>query len=217
MRTLTLLFLLLSILWCVPSWAATDIRWTPQTKLWLAQCMEAEAGESEQDHAAIAYAAENWLALRRKKYPSLRYADVLRAYCSVHKLSIGRLSPRQLWIRQLGLPTRDILGNVVLEKPEAFPSKSSWERKRRIWLQTLQRAQDWYDGKLKDPCHGRAVHWGAPSNPDNWRYLPSDEPSEKLVRLKCSDHLLNDYYRYKTGEELARNETRHQETRRAIR
>lgn len=179
--------------------------------------MVAEAAESEQDHIAVAYSLKNWWELRKRKYPTLRYADVMRAYCSVHKLSLKRLSPRQLWIRQLGFPTRDFLGNVVVDKPEAFPSNASWKRTRRVWLETLQRAQDWYDGKLKDPCRGRAVHWGAPSDPSNRWYLESDVPSEKLVRLKCSDRLENDYYRYKTRGELARNEARHQEARRTTR
>lgn len=180
------------------------VKWSPQVHWRLATCMIAEASESEADHVAIAYAVRNWLRLRQKKHPHLRYGDILGAYCSVHKLDVHRRSPRQLWISQLSFP-QQLDGTLFVEKPEDFPRKASWKRTRRVWLETLQRARDWSLGKLRDPCRGRAVHWGAPQDRDNRWYLPSDEPSEKLERVQCVGSLENWYYRYKTREELARN------------
>lgn len=178
------------------------IPWTPRTHLILGHCMIAEADESAEDHIAIAYAARNLWKVRQRRWPNMRYEDLLLSYCSVHKLSVKSLSKRQRWIRELGFPKLDESGIPFFEKPENFPRKASWDRKRRIWREILRRAHDWHLGKYKDPCRGRAVHWGAPQDENSRWYLPSDEPSEKLARLPCSDRLENDFYRYKTSSEL---------------
>jgi hypothetical protein len=101
----------------------------------------------------------------------------------------------------LGFPKVGEDGNPVFKRPASFPKKASWKRKKRIWMQTLQRAYNWHLGKYDDPCRGKAVHWGAPQDPNNRWYLPTDEPSDNLVRLSCSDRLENDFYRYKTLKE----------------
>lgn len=179
--------------------------WTSRTHLFLSQCMVAEADESKLDHIAIAYASRNWWLLLTKKYPKLRYIDVISSYCSVHKLEPQRLSKRQRWIRQLDFPQR-INGNLIFHKPTDFPDNASWDRKKQKWQETLQLAYDWNLGKYKDPCNGKAVHWGAPQDPKNKNYLPEDKPSDKLMRLKCSDSLENDFYRFKTQSERERDD-----------
>jgi len=172
--------------------------WTPQTHLALAHCMLAEG--SKRDHVAIAYAARNRWQLRRKMHPQIRYVDILRGYCSIHKVSHRKRHLRPRWIKQLGFPKRD----GTFDKPEDFPRKKPrWSKIQRLWFETLQRAWNWNQGKYRDPCKGKAVFWGAPQDPNNIWYLPSDEPSDKLKRLKCSDKLDNDFYRYKTKEELS--------------
>jgi hypothetical protein len=186
----------------VPHNSSLLSEWNSETHLLLAQCMIAEADESEKDHLAIAYASRNWWLFRKDKYPELRYRDILRSYCSVHKLSNKSLSARQRWIRQLLLPKKGEDGNPILSKPIDFPASASWERKSRIWIETLQRAWNWNQGKYVDPCDGEAMHWGAPQDPTNRWYLSTDEPSHRLQRLECSDYLENDYYRYKTKKEL---------------
>lgn len=183
---------------CFPIQAKESlVPWSQSTHIKLSQCMIAEADESAEDHIAIAYAVKNWWQLRQKRYPTLRFTDVLNAYCSVHKLSTERLSQRQSWIRQLSFPTKKENG-FAYEKPSNFPDTASWERKKRIWAETLKRAQEWNDGKHKDPCKGEAIHWGAPQDPNSKWYLPSDEPSESLERVICDAPLENWYYKYKT-------------------
>jgi len=179
-------------------------QWTPYTLLQTARCMIAEADERKDDHVAVAYAAFNLWQFRKQRFPRMRYVDLINAYCSVHKLSPKKLNKRQRWIRELDFPTLTDGNRVVVTKPKDFPAKASWKRKQRIWLETLRLAEQWNRGQLEDPCNGQAVHWGAPMDPENKWYMPSDTPSEKLVRLKCSDRLQNDYYRFKTKWEVRR-------------
>lgn len=173
----------------------TVIRWNSRTQLILAQCMLAEADESKDDHIAIAYAVRNWLKLVRRRYPMTRYTDLLRRYCSVHKLGFDRLSRRQRWIRQMSFPIKGEGGEIHLNKPKTFPRTASWERKSQKWIEILQRAHEWRVGKYQDPCRGRAIMWGAPQDKDNRWYLPSDKPRGRLVRVKCVGELENWYYR----------------------
>jgi len=171
--------------------------WSPRTHLALAHCMMAEG--PVKDHAAIAYTARNWLRLRQRVHPYLRYEDVLRSYCSIHKPDHRARYLRPRWIRQLGFPKSD----GTFDKPADFPKKKpNWKKIQRLWFATLQRAWNWNQGKYRDPCRGKAVIWGAPQDPNNIWYLPSDVPSDKLIRLKCSDKLDNDFYRYKIEGEV---------------
>lgn len=179
--------------------------WDQTVQRRLSQCFIAESDEASNDWTAIAYALRNWLKVRQRRYPLLRFADVMNSVCSVHKLGSAQLSKRQLWIRSLDLPygiAED--GEYLIRKPRGFPSASSWERKKDYWLKALAHAQSWYDRRYKDPCGGKAVLWGAPSNPNNKWYLKTDDPKlkdMKVVRLTCSDTLSNDYYRLMTRRE----------------
>lgn len=199
---------LLVCLWVIPLPAESKKTllnsWSTYTHLVLAQCMIAESDEGVKDHVAIAYAMKNWLELRRRVHPHLRYVDVARSYCSVHKLSLRGLSKRQTWIRQLGFP-QDVDGALVFAKPTDFPKTASWERKRKVWHQTLQRAWNWNQRKYRDPCRGKAIGWGAPQDPKSKWFLPSDVPSDNLIRISCKG-VTNWFYRFKTKEELTAGE-----------
>lgn len=179
--------------------------WTSDTHLKLAQCFVAEADEASKDWTAIAYAMRNWLHVRQRPMPHLRYVDITKSICSVHKLRRRSLSQRQIWIRGLSFPAgRDTAGELIFEKPEGFPARSSWIRKKKHWLAALMHADAWRQGRLKDPCKGKAVTWGAPIDPDNPHHLPQDNPfarGSRVVRLACSDKLANDFYRMMTMTE----------------
>lgn len=181
-----------------------NIHWDQRTHLRLAQCFIAEADENPSDWTAIAYTLLNWLEVRQRRYPFLRFIDVINTTCSVHKLVASARSNRQQWIRQLGFPVATG-SNPVFRRPDNFPRSSSWKRKQRYWHKALLHAQRWHQGKLRNPCRN-AVIWGAPRDPNNKWHLPTDDPilkGRKVVRLACSDHLSNDYYRLMTKKERA--------------
>lgn len=207
-----IIFFILVLLWAAAALApqakgdsAQPIIWNAETHLRLSQCFIAEADESVGDWTAVAFTMRNWLESRRKRYPELRYLDIVRTTCSVHKLSDSSRSRRQRWIRALDFPGPDGAG----ARPKGFPRNASWKRKQRYWLKALHHAQRWRDGELRDPCGGRAVIWGAPRDKDNPWHLPSDDPLARgleVVRLPCSDKLANDYYRPMTRREKAQAE-----------
>lgn len=178
--------------------------WNAETHLRLAQCFIAEADENLDDWTAIAYTLNEWLEVRRKRWPELRFVDVAKGVCSVHKLSPNKRTKRQRWIRDLGFPVAGTEpGSWSLEKPVDFPRTASWKRKQRYWLKALTHAQEWNRRQHRNPCKG-AVIWGAPRDPDDRWHLKTDDPilkGRKVVRLKCSDSLSNDYYRLMTRKE----------------
>lgn len=203
---MTLLFIALATAQLARSDSSMPIVWNMETHLRLAQCYIAEADEHHGDWTAVSYAMLNWRDVRRRVYPQMRYLDIVRSTCSVHRLSASRRSRRQRWIRNLGLP--DVLDDPM-PRPEGFPSGSSWKRKRRYWIKALKHADSWRRGELRDPCRGRAIIWGAPRDPDNPWHLKTDDPFLKgyqVVRLACSDELENDYYRAMTRKEKREHE-----------
>lgn len=181
--------------------------WTAETHLRLAQCFVAEADEAADDWTAIAYAMKNWLAVRHRVAPTLRYVDMAKTICSVHKIGRRGLTRRQQWIRGLSFPQgRDTAGELIFQKPESFPARASWKRKKGRWEAALMHADAWRQGRLQDPCKGKAVTWGAPRDPNNKWHLPEDDPiarGDRVVRLACSDQLSNDFYRLMTSGERA--------------
>jgi hypothetical protein len=141
-------------------------------KIWLARAMVAEAGwESKRDHVAIAYVLARRLKQMRKRWPHLQYRDVLFAYAK--GLGNGRreYSPRQRWIRSL---------SPDLSKPDHWPRKARWERHKALWAATLTRADAWSRGRLRDPCRGRAKHWGGVN-------LVSDLPKGRMIKIDCGE------------------------------
>ena len=178
------------------------VHWSPEAHLRLSQCFIAESDEASDDWTAIAYTIKNWLGYRQRRWPLLRFIDVVKGVCSVHRMAAGRRSTRQRWIRRLSFPIS--VQPFVYEKPRGFPRSSSWERKQRYWTKALRHAARWRNGKLSNPCRGRAISWGAPRDPNNKWHLRSDDPiirGRPVVRLRCSDRLSNDYYRLMTRRE----------------
>ena len=157
----------------VTSTAAADKRppvplaqWTPQTRLWLARAMVAEAGfDAEQDHRAIAFVlARRWERVR-ERWSSMRLIDVIRNYCAGLGSYRRSITPRQRWVRAL----RPDLG-----KPEGWPARLSWERHQPLWQATLERVDRFSRGELEDPCRGRAWHWGGVIDSPRGRMDPID-------------------------------------------
>jgi len=140
-----------------------------EDKIWLARAMVAEAGwKAERDHVAIAYVLARRLKRMQQRWPSLRYRDVLFSYAK--GLGDGRRehTPRQRWIRSL---------SPDLRQPDYWPRQVNWERHRALWRDALTRADAWASGRLRDPCRGRAWHWGG----------TIDEPWGDLVPVDCGE------------------------------
>ena len=126
---------------------------TTQAELWLARAFIGEAGWMQRNaHAGIAHVlARRWHRVVRR-YEAMRFETVIKNYC--HALGFkrrGTPTPRHLWIRGL-------VGAVA---PKAWPHhKSLWDRHRPRWAAAMKRSRKWFSGRIKDPCRGRAWHWG---------------------------------------------------------
>jgi hypothetical protein len=147
-------------------------QWNPRTKVWLARAMVGEAGwTASRDHVGIAYVLAKRFERIRRRWPDIRFLDVVLAYAKA--LGDGRrsLTSRQRWIRSLG----------GAEKPVGWPTRANWPRVHRpLWKKTLKRADDWFAGKLRDPCRGRAFNWGG--------YLDVDLAMRKRLNpVDCGD------------------------------
>lgn len=161
--------------------AALINHWDAQTHVWTARAAVAEVGwhsgrswtEAKQ-HAKEAEQIAVWFVLRarliqmRKRWPKLRFLDVLKAYCAVG--TRGVLTPRQRWIRQLTLDGT---------QPPGWPRSASWPDHQPLWLETLDRAEIWAQSKSgNNPCPG-ANHFGG--------LRAGDIPRGKMARHPCSN------------------------------
>ncbi|MGD8860224.1 MAG: hypothetical protein PVI30_09430 [Myxococcales bacterium] len=144
-------------------------QWTSDARLWLARAMIAEAGwRAPRDHAAIAHVlARRWRRVV-ERYETIRFVDVIRNYCS----GLGGLSRsptrRQRWVRRLWPDG---------SRPEGWPDYASWDRHAPLWRHTLARADRFGRGELRDPCRGRAWHWGG----------TIDSPRGRMQPVNCGD------------------------------
>jgi hypothetical protein len=144
-------------------------QWSPAAQLWMARAMVAEAGWlAERDHVGIAYVLSRRWASMRKRYPEIQFVHVIRGYCAGLEPGRAEFTPRQRWLHGL---------NLQLNEPDGWPRNVSWVRHRVWWQQVLQRAEAWSLGKLRDPCKGRAWHWGG----------EMDTPEGKMVEVDCGD------------------------------
>jgi len=150
-------------------------QWNRETHIWLARAMVAEAGwKAERDHIAIAYVlARRWRRLT-ERWPALRFIDVIRNYCAGLGDYTRELTNRQRWLRGLSW-SRD--------EPEGWPRAVSWSRHLPLWRDALKRSARWSKGRLKDPCRGRAWHWGG----------TIDTPVGRMVQVNCGE-TRNTYY-----------------------
>lgn len=142
-------------------------QWDDEAKLWLARAVVAEAGWNETgtylDHKAIPWVlARRWGSVQRK-FPGMRFVDMVRTYCS----ALGEndtFTRRQQWVRNLPAVGDDT-------QPEAWPRMYSWNRHLKYWRNVQQTVLSWGAGQVRDPSGGRAWHWGSPSPelPDLYR------------------------------------------------
>jgi hypothetical protein len=149
---------------------------TGKDKIWLARAMVAEAGwESKRDHVAIAYVLVRRWRKMQVRWPTLRFRNVMFAY--VKGLGEGRREPtaRQRWIRAL---------SPDLNQPAYWPRNVRWSHHKGLWGAVIVRVEAWLSGKLRDPCRGRAWHWGG----------TIDEPWKKLEQVDCGE-TKNTFYR----------------------
>lgn len=143
--------------------------WTPRTHLWLARAFVAEAGwEGERDHAAIAWVLERRWKRAKKRWQTLRFIDVVRAYCAGLGDWKPRVTRRQQWVRELAFD---------LDEPEHWPRKADWGEHVGYWQGALNRAWDWQRGRVSDPCRGKSWHWGG----------TIDSPFGRMVAVDCGD------------------------------
>ncbi|MDD9945041.1 MAG: hypothetical protein OXU20_28620 [Myxococcales bacterium] len=150
-------------------------QWTPDTHLWLSRAMVAEAGwQAETDHVAIAHVlARRW---RRavERWPTLRFIDVIRNYCAGLGDYRRTLTRRQRWLRSL---------DFQLSEPSGWPRAISWDHHVPLWQSALRRSHLWVQGLLRDPCGGRAWHWGG----------VIDSPHGRMEAVDCGE-TLNTFY-----------------------
>lgn len=163
-------------------------QWTPQTQIWLARAMVAEAGwQSERDHIAIAYVlARRWRRLI-ERWPALRFMDIIRNYCA--GLGGYRREPtqRQRWLRELNW--NDL-------KPVNWPKKVSWVHHLSKWRSILGLSDKWSKGEIADPCRGRAWHWGG----------IIDTPRGRMVPINCGETHNTFYTISKKADKKSRND-----------
>lgn len=149
----------------------------PVTHVWTARAMVAESGwTSANDQIAVVYVfSRRWKAMR-KRWPDLRFRDVVFRYSAGIGAKRREYTPRQIWIRSLA---------PSMERPAGWPiGKASWERHRPLWARTLDRARLWSQGRLRDPCRGKASYFGG----------DMDEPTINLVEIECLG-VRNKFYR----------------------
>lgn len=145
-------------------------QWTPHAHVWLARAMVAEAGwEAKSDHVAIAYVLSRRWKRAKERWPTLRFVDVIRNYCAGLGSFRRSLTPRQRWLRALGFE--------VEAAPDGWPRGASWRRHERLWRGALKRSLKWSRGELRDPCRGRAWHWGG----------TIDSPHGRMVAVDCGE------------------------------
>jgi hypothetical protein len=156
-----------------------DSQWNSQTHVWLARAMVAEAGWlAERDHVAIAYVlARRWRNMS-ERWPTTRFIDVVRRYCAGLGDYHSSFTRRQLWIRAL---------SPDIAEPEGWPAQVSWRRHSMLWRDALVRSAEWAGGILRDPCRGRAEHWGGTIDSPRGRMVPVDcgETENTFYRLKA--------------------------------
>lgn len=147
-----------------------------RTHTWLARAMVAESGWlAQNDQIAVAYVfARRWKAMH-KRWPHLRFVDVIFSYSAGIGASRREYTKRQTWIRSLS-PT--------MAKPVGWPRAASWRRHRPLWSRAMDRADLWARGMVADPCRGKAEYFGG----------GMDKPTKRMIVVKCKG-VRNIFYR----------------------
>jgi len=161
-------------------------QWNPQTRLWLARAMVAEAGwRAARDHVAIAYVLARRYRRALARWPELRFVDVVRNYCAGLGGHNRSLTPRQMWLRSL---------RPDETRPEGWPGRISWSQHVPLWRAVFVRSERWSRGELRDPCGGHAWHWGG----------TIDSPRGRMVPIDCGQTENTFYTLESTGPDIAR-------------
>jgi hypothetical protein len=159
-------------------------QWTPRAHVWLARAVVAEADWlAKKDHTLIAWALTyRWRAIVRR-WPTMRFVDVVRNYCA----GLGDLkrspTPRQLWLRALPLQV----------EREHWPKRLPWRHAER-WKKVLHHIHTWSKGRVRDPSKGRVRHWGGNLEIDNERAQKAISEG-RWVELDLGD-TANTFYGY---------------------
>ena len=158
-------------------------QWDGEAHLWLSRAAVAEANwVAERDHILIAWTLTYRWRNAVKRWPALKFVDVIRSYCA--GLGFGSpSSPRQTWVRALP--------SVFEPWPSAVPSAY-----QRHWHNVQARMLKWGDGAFRDPSKGRVRNWGSPSVelPDRARAQIAIDDG-RWVELDLGD-TKNRYYGY---------------------
>lgn len=156
--------------------------WTAGARLWTARAAVAEVGWSggpgmteakrrakRAEQLAVLWVLRARFVQLRRRWPAMRFVDVVRAYCS--GLGLNRApSPRQRWIRGL---------NLTASRPPGWPSNLNWDHYAPLWTETLEVAEAWAQNRTgRNPCPG-ASHFGG--------LRAGDLPRGRMVRHDCSD------------------------------
>lgn len=150
MRTLSLAIALLTV---SPVYA--------DARLDLARSFVAEVGwRAERDWAAMAHVHQR--RAERRRVPLERQ---VREYCSIYRVR----TQRARWVLSL---------SDQMRPPQHWPAeRASWHRHRAWWQRALDAAAAFLHApqRVRDPCRGRADHFGG----------PMDRPSPAWSRVDC--------------------------------
>jgi len=127
-----------------------EVEWTPEARITLARAVVAEADWSTRDHAAIAWVLKRRWEQRQKVQPQWTFLDQVNAYCAGMKSD----TERSRWFRDL---PEDPYG----APPDHWPYKRAWNTYQADWARVLRLVDAWQRGAVRDPCRGRAMHWGS--------------------------------------------------------
>jgi hypothetical protein len=139
-------------------------QWTDEAVVWLARAMVSEADWSPIDHAAIAWTLKRQWESRYEKDPRWTFVDQVRAYCAGLRGEEIR-TKRSEWVRTLTLDGAE---------PEGWPDDVLWSNYAPLWRRTIDFARAWGAGRVRDPCEGRAWHWGGTMDTPGRNMRPVD-------------------------------------------
>lgn len=187
MRVAVLLAVLLAPSVCLAESPIPAEQWDPYTRISLARCLAGESGlYSEGDHKAIPFVlAKRWRQFSKrvaKKGGTWRFIDQIRQYCK--GLSPKRLS-RQ-WVRHLPATPNDPWPDGIHKKH--LPR----------WIKLLRLVDNWYLGRVRNPCKG-AAHWGGMAIIMDRERAKKAIQEGRWTKVQCSEETANDYFMLVSG------------------
>jgi hypothetical protein len=148
-------------------------QWTRETRLVLARALVGEVGfilddKDEMEQAAVAYVFLSRYETRSRLQEGETFVKTIRAYSTAVRPS-RRPTRRQRWVRALPAPTLWLRGGIEeaissLPPPRGWNKKARWSNFQDKWVRTYLMVQQWYEGKVENPCPG-ARHFGGDMDP----------------------------------------------------